>query len=97
MTAVLGLPKAITESAAAFIGAESIPIDLGPPDTCTVRVVTSGEGMECDLTILHAGGRITCATARATARRLGISTIQMGKLLNFFNIKVRQCELGLFK
>jgi len=95
--AKLGVPQEMTESAETFVAAESIPIDVGRAEGCTVQVVKAEERLECDASTLQTGGWITCAAAWAMARKLNISTMQMGKLLDFLDIKIRRCELGLFK
>ena len=103
MTPTLCVPESMAEPMAAFIEAESIPVELvsadgsAPDAAATVRVGEPKERLQCDLTTLHRGGWITCETARAMAPRLEISMMDVGKLLDFLNIKVRQCELGCFK
>ena len=85
------------ESVGAFIKGQEIPLSVASTDECAVRVVQSGDPVQCDMSTLHSGGWIACATALAMASKLSISTLKMGKLLNHLNIKIRECELGCFK
>lgn len=80
-----------------FLSAEGIRVDLVLTDDCTVRVTEADERRRCGLRQLHLGGFIACETARGMAVKLGIRTRQMGKLLDFLNIKVRSCGLGCFR
>jgi len=62
-----------------------------------IRVAASAERRECTINTIWSGGWIRCAVAHAAARKLGISTAKMGRLLYALNVKIRQCELGCFK
>jgi len=97
MRGTLGIPETMLEPIANFINAEGIAVDLTSGDACTVEVVNADERRRCGLHRLYPGGFIACETARAMAAKLGIRTRQMGRLLDFLNIKVRNCGLGCFK
>ena len=96
MREMLCVPEEMRRSVAAFAADEGIPIEVVSTGECNVCVVRSGERTESDASTLCAGGWIGCACARATAIGLKITPKQMGRLLNRLDIKVRQCELGLF-
>ena len=97
MTGTLGVPETMLAALGEFVAGEGIHVAVVPTgDDCTVRVVTADEQGRCGLRTLYVGGFIACETARGMAVKLGIRTRQMGKLLNFLNIKVRNCSLGCF-
>jgi len=80
-----------------FLEKEGIPLETVPPGQgAPVRIDQAPPKRECLPGRLFPKGRIPCALALETARRLGISPGQMGKLLDFLEIKVRQCQLGCF-
>ncbi len=80
-----------------FVQAQGILVNVvSMDDDCTVEVVTADERRRCGLRRLYVGGFIACETARGVAVKLGIRTRQMGKLLDYLNIKVRNCGLGCF-
>ncbi|MCS7215243.1 MAG: molybdopterin-guanine dinucleotide biosynthesis protein MobB [Thermodesulfovibrio sp.] len=41
-------------------------------------------------------GKITCSEARKIAEELNVGYIEVGKMANELNIKIRKCELGCF-
>lgn len=93
----LGVPETMWEPIADFVKAQGIRLDVVTTDACTVQVMQANERRRCGLRRLYTGGFIACETARSMAVKLGMRTRQMGKLLNFLNIKVRNCALGCFK
>ncbi len=98
MTATLGVPENMLTALGEFVGAHGILVHVvSMDDECTVQVVAANERRLCGLRRLYMGGFIACETARSVAAKLGIRTRQMGKLLDFLNIKVRNCGLGCFK
>ena len=97
MKGVLGVPAALREPATDFVNSQGIKLTVVAGDDCTVQVVQAEERRRCSVRRLYAGGFIACETARGVAVKLGIRTGQMGKLLDFLNIKVRNCGLGCFK
>ncbi len=98
MRGTLGIPGDLRTALSEFVAGEGIRLALVPTDDdCTVQVVAADEQRRCGLRTLYVGGFIACETARGMAVKLGIRTRQMGKLLDFLNIKVRNCGLGCFK
>ncbi len=98
MTGTLGVPETILTALGEFVEAEGIRVGVVPTgDDCTVQVMAADERRRCGLRTLYVGGFIACETARGMAAKIGIRTRQMGKLLDFLNIKVRNCGLGCFK
>jgi len=97
MKGTLGVPLTMLEPVANFVTAEGIRLDIAVTDDCAVEVVAADERRRCGLRRLYTSGFIACETARSMAVKLGIRTRQMGKLLDFLNIKVRNCGLGCFK
>jgi len=97
MRGTLGVPEALRELIADFVNVEGIAVDLISGEDCTVQIVNADERRRCGLRRLYTGGFIACETARSMAVKLGIRTRQMGRLLDFLNIKVRNCGLGCFK
>jgi len=97
VTGILGVPETLRAALSEFVAAEGIRLAVVPTDDdCTVQVVAANERRRCGLRRLYTGGFIACETARSMAVKLGIRTRQMGKLLDFLNIKVRNCGLGCF-
>ena len=41
--------------------------------------------------------KLTCSQAFAIARRFGVKPIEVGKICNQNNVKIRACQLGCFK
>ena len=97
MRGTIGVPEALRELVADFVNAEGIAVDLVSGEDCTVQVVEANERRRCGLRRLYTGGFIACETARGMAMKLDIRMRQMGGLLDFLNIKVRNCGLGCFK
>ena len=97
MRGTLGVPEGLREPIADLVNAEGIAVDLVSGEDCTVQVMEADERRRCGLRRLYLGGFIACETARGMATKLGIRTRQMGKLLDFLAIKVRNCGLGCFR
>ena len=97
MTGTLGVPETLLAPLGEVVEAQGILVKVNSTgDDCTVQVVTANEQRRCGLRTLYVGGFIACETARGMAVKLGIRIRQMGKLLDFLNIKVRSCSLGCF-
>ena len=97
MKPVLGVPEARLDEIAAFVKTQDIPVEVVVGGECDIQIVEADERKECDASSLYAGGWITCVAALGMAARLDSSPQKLGMLLNFLNIKVRRCSLGLFK
>ncbi len=98
MKATLSVPAEMLEAVVNFVSGAGIDLPVVAGDDCTVQVVAASERRRCGLCRLYMGGGfIACETARSVAAKLGIRTRQMGKLLDFLGIKVRNCGLGCFK
>jgi primosomal replication protein N len=85
------------EGVVRFVKARRMPLEVVAGEGGEVRVVTAEERRRCGGSRLYVGGFIACESARAMAGRLGLRISQMGQLLDFLNIKVRNCGLGCFK
>jgi hypothetical protein len=96
MSATLAVPDELLKSVSDFVQAEKMALDVVAGEEGTVRVVQSGKRRQSTISVLEAGGWITCATARGMAPKLGITLQAMGKLLNHLDIRIRACELGCF-
>jgi hypothetical protein len=96
MPVTLNAPETMVQSINEFAKAENLPF-IAAAGTGDVKVIQAQAGSESTATELHAGGRITCWLARDMASKLGIKKIEIGKLLNHLEIKVRACELGCFE
>ena len=88
-----------SESAAfeAFLRTEDIQVDLTTSGNCEVQVQMCDSRKEGSMTKIYIAGWIGCETARALAKKLDISLMQMGKMLNYLNVKIRHCSLGCFQ
>ena len=95
--AALSVPEEMLEPAARFVKAGRLPLEVVAGAGATVRVTAAEAPRRCTPSRLYVGGFIACETARAMAGRLGLHVSQMGKLLGFLHIKVRQCGLGCFR
>ena len=91
------VPDVMAERLCSFLNKEGISLEVVTNASCDVTVVSSDERIQCDLNTIYSGGWIVCETARQLARKIEISIKQIGKLLNFLNIKVRRCSLGCFQ
>jgi hypothetical protein len=80
-----------------FLNMEGIEIKVVTDGNCDVAVVRCKDHKECDLNTIYAGGWIKCETARALAKKSAIPIRQMGKLLDYLNVKICKCSLGCFK
>ncbi|MHC4075604.1 MAG: hypothetical protein ACYSRZ_04240 [Planctomycetota bacterium] len=75
-----------------FLNIEGIEIEVVTNGNCDVTVVRCKDRKECDLNTIYSGG-----SARALAKKSAIPVRQMGKLLDYLDVKIRRCSLGCFK
>ena len=87
----------IAEQLREFLNVEGIKIEVVTEGHCNVAVVQCEDRKESDLNSIYSGGWITCDTARVSAKKLGIPVMQMGKLLDHLDVKIRKCGLGCFQ
>ncbi len=87
----------IAEQLREFLEREKVDIGFVTGQEGDVEVVKGDNRKEGNLNIIYSGGRITCETALALAEKLQISARQMGKLLNYLDVKICSCSLGCFK
>ncbi|MHC4122562.1 MAG: hypothetical protein ACYSSI_03235 [Planctomycetota bacterium] len=80
-----------------FLKAEEIKIEVLTQGDCDVRIFPCEARKESDLNTIYSHGWIGCETARALAAKLGVPVGQMGKLLNYLDVKIRKCGLGCFE
>jgi len=85
------------ESLEEFLNREKIAIEIVSKPRSDVEVIGCTGRKESDLNTIYSTGWITCETARQLAKKLQISVIQMGKLLDYLDVKIRMCSLGCFK
>ena len=94
--ATLAAPHGRAKALAEFVRREGLKCGVVAGRTGTVRV-TEPEGRKpCTASSLSAGGWISCAAARRMAGELGIPLRSMGRLLDFLEVKIRQCDLECF-
>ena len=80
-----------------FFSEERIELKAGAENEGLIRIAGDDERRECSLKVLYAGGWIRCPVARKVANNLGVDGKSIGKLMDFLEIKIRDCELGCFK
>jgi len=80
-----------------FLKTEGIQIDLITSGISAVEVLKCEGRKESGLDTIYATGWVACETARALAQKLDISIMQMGKIMNYLNVKIRHCSLGCFQ
>ncbi len=97
MKAELGVPEEMLEEVRAFIQSRAVTLDVAATTDAAVVVVRTAERQESDLKTLQAGGWIACPTALAMAQKLHMPPAELGKLLDFVNVKIKACSLGCFK
>jgi len=79
-----------------FVDDKSISIEIVSGGGDLKIEETGEERLESSLSVLYSGGWTSCATARATAKKLEITLPQMGEMLDHLKVKVKQCGLGCF-
>lgn len=79
-----------------FVDDKSIAIEI-VSDGGDLNIEDTGpEKLESSVSVLYSGGWIACATARAIARKIDITLPQLGEILDYLKVKVKQCGLGCF-
>lgn len=96
MNAEISVPDDMQLAAEVFAAAEGLPVVFNPDASIVVKPSPSGRLAESDRYCLYAGGWISCSAARALARALGLSEQHTGRLLDHFDIRLRQCGFGCF-
>ncbi len=94
----LSVPESVAAPLRDFINKEGIDLQISSQEhghVC-VRPDEDGERSKCGSETLYENGWITCTNARELAHRLNIEMKDAGRLLDFLNIKIRDCELGCF-
>jgi hypothetical protein len=94
---VLGVRADRRSELTGFFVKESISLIAGSEDEGLVRIAGDGNQLECSLEVLYPGGWIRCPVARNMAAKLSVKGKDIGKLMDFLEIKIRDCELGCFK
>ena len=79
-----------------FLKTEGIQIDMITNGSSDVAVLRCDDRKESSIDTLYSGGWIACEAARALAKKLEISIMQMGRILNYLDVKIRTCSLGCF-
>lgn len=91
------VPESMRSDFSAFLIKESIPLAVTSGDPGDVEIEPcEEERREGDISILYQGGWIRCSVARAAAEKLSIRYSDFGKVLDYLDIKIRDCELGCF-
>ena len=80
-----------------FLNTEKVQIEVVTGGDCDISIVKCDDHKESNLNIIYSGGWVTCGTALALAKKLEVPAEQMGKLLNYLDVKIRRCSLGCFK
>jgi hypothetical protein len=80
----------------AFLAKENIQLAVTSGDSGDVEILPSEERLESKSTKLYKGGWIKCDEARAAAEKLTLQYREFGKVLDYLDIKIRDCELGCF-
>ena len=96
MPATINVPEKINGDFLAFLTKENIALEPATDAGGEVSVVLGEDRRECSSTSLYHGGWIKCDTARDLKDNLSIEYKNVGKILDFLEIKVRDCELGCF-
>ena len=97
MKVKVGVPEKMRKRMNEFLVTEGLPFKAAAHGAFKVRATTSKTRRKCNLKTLNVGGWIPCATALALAREMKAQPKSLGRLLDFLGIKVKQCNLGLFK
>jgi hypothetical protein len=96
MPVTINVPEKMHGEIKDFLAKENIAVKVASDDTCEVSVIAGEERLESSTSALHPGGWIKCPVAWALSDKLAISYGEMGKILNFYEIKIRDCALGCF-
>lgn len=80
-----------------FLNQKQIPISFSDDGTGAIRIIHGLDRPFCTFDTLYVDGAIDCETARHLAVKLNITLGHMGQILDFLNIKIRNCSLGCFR
>ena len=86
---------AMADKLAGFVADEGIGLGI-VIEGGDVTVTACEDQRQSDLETIYSGGWVGCEMGRALAGKLRITAGQMGKLLNYLDVKIRKCELGCF-
>ncbi|NIM20563.1 MAG: NTP transferase domain-containing protein [Candidatus Latescibacteria bacterium] len=92
----IDVPETMRGDLVAFLSKEGIGLAVSAGGENEITVISSEERRECTISELYPGGWITCEVARAIAEKLNVRYRDVGKILNFYEIKIRECGLGCF-
>lgn len=92
----IGAEGALGRKLAEFFESESICLKVEDFGEAVVSVSAPGGRLESCGDSIFAGGWVKCETARHIAEKLGVTRKEMGKILNFLDVKICDCELGCF-
>jgi molybdopterin-guanine dinucleotide biosynthesis protein A len=96
MPVTITVPDTVHGKITEFLKSENIALEATSGTGGKVKVVPGEQRRECSSTVLYPGGWIKCPVAWTLSKRLSISYGEVGKILNFFEIKIRDCALGCF-
>jgi hypothetical protein len=98
MAASINMPDALTKGFTDLIEKDGIDLDMVQDGSGLVSVIEGEKSArrESTLTELYTNGWINCELARQMADNLSIPYSAAGKIMNFLDIKVRNCGLGCF-
>jgi hypothetical protein len=92
----IGVPEGMRSDFSSFLAKENIPLAVTTSDSGDAEVAVAEERLECEISVLYQKGWVKCSVARAAAEQLSLQYHEFGKVLNFLDIKIRDCELGCF-
>lgn len=96
MPSSIGVPEAMSSEFSAFLAKENIPLAVTSSESGDVKVAVGEERLECNTSLFYHKGWIKCDVARAAAENLSLQYREFGKVLNYLDVKIRDCELGCF-
>jgi hypothetical protein len=98
MAAAINIPDSLKEKFADLLVQSSIDLKIVLDGSGRVQVIEGADSdrREGTRSTLYTHGWINCEVARRVAEDLSISYSEAGRIMDFLNIKVRNCELGCF-
>jgi hypothetical protein len=90
-------PESLQSRLKSFIENEHIELKFAIAEPADLTVCMATERLESTCRVFICGGWIDCEVARGAAERLGLPKRDLGRLLDFLDVKVRNCALGCFK
>ena len=97
MAELVSVSGVLRQRLSQFLLDEQIALQLAATGRGKIHVEDGSPRHQCTEDTIFADGWINCEDARTMARRLGIPVGQMGQLMDFLNVKIRNCGLGCFK